>query len=111
VGVDVRRPALSVGTRGRLALELAAAVDAAAGVRRMRGALSAGTQYPGGRVDGIDVADREVVVHIVAECLPLSEVVDVVRSAAEKILGAEGDRRPVRVAVDDLDVGTLPSGL
>jgi hypothetical protein len=106
--VDFARPTVPVGTRGQLALAIAAAVDTTSGSHRVYGALSSGTQYPGGRVDGIDVASHEVAVHIVAERLPLHDVVDAVRSAAEIVLDAQGDRRPVRIVVDDLDLGQLP---
>ncbi len=51
------RPPLDPGQRGRLALAVAAAVDAVGGVRRTGGqGVEVATQYPGGRVLGIRLA-------------------------------------------------------
>ena len=97
------------GRRGRLALAVAAAVDAVGGVRRTGGpGVEVATQYPGGRVLGVRLGADEVTVHIVAERLPLDAVADAVRFAASSALARLGDSRAVAVSVDDLDVASLP---
>jgi hypothetical protein len=88
---------------------LALAVDAVAGVRRSAGSgVEVATQYRGGRIVGVELADREVTVQVVAERLPLGPLADNVRAAARAVLHAAGDDRPVRVVVDDLDLVSLP---
>ena len=68
------------------------------------------TQYPGGRVLGVQLGADEVTVHIIAERLPLDAVADAVRLAARSALAGLGDSRAVAVSVDDLDVASLPGG-
>jgi hypothetical protein len=102
-------PSLPIGSRGRLALAVAAAVDAVKGVRRPDDAsFGPGTQYAGGKVAGIRLADDEIWVHVIAERLPLDPLVEAVRAAALTACRAAGDERPVQVAVDELDVARLP---
>lgn len=109
---------LPPGRRGELALVVAAEVDALDGVHRFGGsnvATVAGvagteiaTQYPGGRVLGVQLSPEEVVVHIVAERLPVHQAADEVVSAGRRALDAAGDSRLVAVVVDDIDVDVLP---
>ena len=109
---------LRPGRRGELALAIAAEVDALDGVRRSGGGGAAtvagvagteiATQYPGGRVLGVQLSFEEVVVHIVAERLPAHRAADEVVSAGRRALDAAGDSRPVAVVVDDIDVDVLP---
>jgi hypothetical protein len=99
-----------IGKRGRLALAVAAAVDTVEGARRADETNSDSTQYAGGRVAGIRLGEDEICVHIVAESLPLDPLVETVRLAAVAASRGAGDERPVRVAVDDLDVAKLPRG-
>ena len=106
------REAAAVGGRGHLALAVAAAIDDLPGVRRSSGqGVEVSTQYPGGRVIGVRLTDREVAVHVTAEQLPLEPVVEAVRSAAVSALREASDLRDVAVYVDDLDVQRLPRGL
>lgn len=99
-----------IGRRGQLALAVAAAVDTVEGARRSDEPNSGSTQYAGGTVAGIHLGEGEICVHIVAESLPLDPLVEIVRLAAVAASRAAGDERPVRVAVDDLDVAKLPGG-
>ncbi len=97
------------GRRGQLAGGIAEAVDAVVGARRSGGSgVEIATQFAGGRVLGVRLAADEVAVHIVAEQLPLHDLVERVRSAATRALGAVGDPRTVAVVVDDVDVASLP---
>jgi hypothetical protein len=108
---DPIRPGVLIGRRGQLATAVAAAVDAVAGARRTGGdGVEVATQYPGGRALGVQLQDRAVVVHVVAERLPLEVMVEEVRAAAVGALRAAGDHRAVVVAVDDLDLDRLPGG-
>jgi hypothetical protein len=114
------------GPRGRLAQQVAAAVDAVDGVRRSGGSGVSGgfggfgvsggfggsgvevaTQYPGGWVSGVRLGDDRIEIHIVAECPAVARVAADVHDAARQVLGAIGDHRAVAVVVDDLDVASL----
>jgi hypothetical protein len=107
----VPRPPVDPDRRGRLALAVAAAVDTVGGVRRTGGpGVEVATQYPGGRVVGVRVGTDEVTVHIVAERLPLDAVAEAVQFATRLALSRLGDSRAVTVAIDDLDVASLPGG-
>ena len=107
-------PEVSVdpGSRGRLALAVAAAVDSVVGVRRTSGpGVEVATQYPGGRVVGVRLGADEVAVHIIAARFPLEIVADAVHAAVGAALAGFGDRRAVAVIIDDLDVSSMPGGL
>ncbi len=98
-----------VSGRGRVALAVAAAVDEVAGVRRTGGiGVEVATQYAGGRVVGVGLSDAGVVVHVIAERLPLEPVISAVQDAARQALQSLSDPRAVNVVVDDLDVKHLP---
>lgn len=102
-------PALPDTNRARLAWSLAVAVDGVAGARRCGGSgVEVSTQYRGGRILGVGLADEEVTVQVIGERLPLGPLTDEVRAAAGAVLRAAGDDRPIRVVVDDLDVTCLP---
>lgn len=106
---DSDRRSLPIGKRGQLASVVATAVDTVAGARRTGGTgVEAATQYAGGRALGVQLGDDQVVVHLVAERLPLDGVVEDVRSAVVGALQARGDTRSVVVAIDDLDLDTSP---
>lgn len=108
---DPTRPSVPIGRRGQVAAAVAAAVDTVAGARRTGGdGVEAATQYAGGRALGVQLEDKAVVVHLVAERLPLEVVAEEVRSAAVGALRAAGDHRGVVVAVDNVDVDRLPRG-
>ncbi len=99
-------------------MAVAAQVDAIARVRRSGGPNPLGgsgvsgtaiaTQYPGGRVLGVQLNADEVVVHIVAERLPVHQAADDAVSAGRRALDAAGDSRLIAVVVDDIDVDALP---
>ena len=109
--LPVPRPPVDPGRRGRLALAVAAAVDSVGGARRTGGqGIEVSTQYPGGRVLGVRLGADEVSVHIVAERLPLDAVAEAVRFATRLALSSLGDSRAVAVAIEDLDVLSLPGG-
>jgi hypothetical protein len=100
----------NLGPRGRVALAVAQAVDSVAGVRRSPGpGVEVATQYRGGKVLGISLGET-VQVHVVVSALPIEAVADQVHWAARYALDAAGDRRPVAVVIDDLDVDVLPRG-
>ena len=92
-------------------MRVAAAVDAISGVRRGGGhGVEVATHYPGGRVVGVSLtSETTVVVHIVAERLPLQDLADEVGTVARAALRSCGDDRAVMVFIDDLDVERLPS--
>jgi hypothetical protein len=99
------------GRRGRVALAVAAAVDTVVGVRRSGGpGVEVATQYPGGRVVGVRLGGEQIVVHIIAERLPLQTVADAVHAAVGATLAGLGDRRAVAVRIDDLDVSSISGG-
>jgi hypothetical protein len=94
-----------------LALAVAVAVDSVGGARRTGGqGIEVSTQYPGGRILGVRLGTDEVTVHIIAERLPLDAVAEAVRSAVRSALSGLGDSRTVAVAIEDLDVLSLPGG-
>lgn len=99
------------GARGRLAAAVAEAVDAVGGARRSGGpGVEVATQHRNGKVVGVQLAEKQVLVQVTAERLPLPLLVEQVRAAAARVLSDQGDSRPVVVTVDDLNVDRLPSG-
>ena len=88
---------------------MAAAVDTVSGVRRSGGpGVEVATQYPGGRVVGVRLADDEVAVQVVAERLPLNPSPTRCTPPTRAVLHASDDERAVHVVVDDLDLTSLP---
>jgi hypothetical protein len=102
------------GSRGRLALQVADAVDSVPGARRSSGAgTMIATQFRGGSVAGVRLSDEEISVHIVAERLDVVRLASAVSAAVTATLARSGERRRVTVNVDDLDLdvgGEIPSG-
>jgi hypothetical protein len=108
-GADRSRDPIPPSGRGLVAGSVAAAVDRVAKVRRSGGSrVEVSTQYRGGRILGVALGDTEVVVHVIAEALPLEPIVAAVRDAALRALSSLSDSRAVSVVVDDLDVQRLP---
>jgi hypothetical protein len=104
-------PPVDPGRRGHLALAVAAAVDTVTGARRTGGhGVEVATQFPGGRVVGVQLGADEVAVHIIAERVPLDTIADAVHVAVRAALADVGDRRAVSVTIDDLDVSSMPGG-
>jgi hypothetical protein len=96
------------GRRGRVALAVAEAVDRVDGVRRTAGpGVGVATQYRGGQAVGVGLSDDGVTVHVEVLHIRLAVVVDAVHVAVRQALDGIGDRRPVSVIVDDLDLGDL----
>jgi hypothetical protein len=94
-----------------VALAVAAAVDTVVGVRHTGGpGVEAATHYPGGRVIGVRLGGDQIVVHIIAQRLPLDTVADAVHAAGAATLAGLGERRAVAVRMDDLDVSSMPDG-
>jgi hypothetical protein len=62
------------------------------------------TQYRGGRVVGVRLSDEKITVHIVAERMGVAAVAQDVHFAARRALDTIGDRRPLAVLVDDIDL-------
>ncbi|HZM78429.1 MAG TPA: hypothetical protein VFC19_22105 [Candidatus Limnocylindrales bacterium] len=87
-----------------LAISIADAVSAAPGVRRLTGgdAIEAATQYPGGKVVGVRLAET-VQIHLVADRVPLPPVGAEAAKAARSVLAKAGDDRPVEVFIDDIE--------
>lgn len=87
-----------------LAASIAEAVRAVPGVRRLDrgGTIEASTQYAGGKVVGVRLADT-VEVHVAAGRVPLRPVGEGVAKAARSVLAAAGDDRPVEVFIDDIE--------
>ena len=89
-------------------MAVAAAVDTVAGVRRSKGTgIEVATQYRGGKTLGVRLSDDSVEVHVVAERPEVARLAQMVHEAARRALDGIGDRRPVAVVVDDLDVASL----
>jgi hypothetical protein len=104
-------PELDPGPRGRVAMAVAAAVDTVSGARRSRGTgVEVATQYRGGRTVGVRLGDERIEVHVIAERPEVTAVARDVHAVARRALDAVGDRRPVAVVVDDLDVASLVAG-
>jgi hypothetical protein len=97
--------------RRELAETVAAAVDGVAGVRRTfgSGVAECSTLFPGGRVEGVALRDESVLVCVALARLPVPAVAGEVTAAARSALKALGDKRPVDVVIDDLDLNELPA--
>jgi hypothetical protein len=96
------------GARGKVAMAVAAAVDALSGVRRSRGTgVEIATQYRGGRTVGVRLRDDRVEIHVVAERPQIARLGEEIHAAARRALDGIADHRPVAVFVDDLDVVSL----
>lgn len=97
--------------RAALARAVAAAVAAVPGVARLSGGagpVEVATLYPGGKVLGVRVAGGRIAVHVAAARLPLPPLVAEVRAAAERAAAGLGERRPVDVTVEALELDALP---
>jgi hypothetical protein len=102
---------LDPGPRGRLVQLVAAAVDAVGGVRRSAGdGVGIVTQYPGGAVTGVRLADGEVTVCIVVEDIRVKVAADVVRASVGRTLRVAGEQRRVNVIVADIDLDVIVEG-
>jgi hypothetical protein len=87
---------------------VAAAVDSVAGTRRSRGTgIEVATQYRGGKAVGVRLRDDRVEVHFVAEHPDVTRLAEEIHAVTRRALDGIGDRRPVAVFVDDLDVVSL----
>jgi hypothetical protein len=110
VGLEKRRQGGVGGfDRGAVARAIAAGVASVPGVRRLhpgRG-VEAATQYPGGKVVGVELGARRLRVHVVLDLLPVGPVVRRVHAVAGTVLRAAGLPLPVEVVVEDLDGGAL----
>jgi len=106
-GESIARPA----TRRRdLALAVAAAAESVPGIRMTAGhsRIEISTLYPGGRVAGVSLGEKAVIVSVVASRLPIPAVAEEVAVAVRAALEERDDRRPVEVVVDDIDLDQLP---
>lgn len=104
---------MTSGTVDRVALAraVAAGVTRVRGVARLSGGagVEAATYHPGGKVLGVRVGQDTVTVHIVADQLPLTDLIKQVRRATMTVLAAYTDGRAVDVVVEDLDITSLPA--
>ncbi len=93
------------GSRGRLALVVAAAVDEVGGARRAAGSgVEVATQYRGGRVVGVRLSPDRVTVNVVASDLRVKDLADAVHDAVCRALKSAGEQRWVDVVVADVDL-------
>jgi hypothetical protein len=108
---SLERPPVSPpdpGPRATVAAAVAVAVDTVAGARRTSGTgVEVATQYRGGKTVGVRLSDEGVEVHVVAERPGVARLADEIHVAARSALDGLGDRRPVGVFIDDLDVAAL----
>lgn len=104
---------MTSGTLDRegLARAVAAGVTRVRGVARLSGgtAVEAATYHPGGKVLGVRVGQDTVTVHIVADQLPLTDVIERVQRATMTVLATYVDGRGVDVVVEDLEITGLPT--
>lgn len=97
--------------RARLAVDIAAAVEAVPGAVLTAGqGVALATQFRGGSVAGVRLDDESVTVQIVARTVPLPSLVDAVHVAAAQVLRAHRDGRAVLVHVADLDWEAVMTG-
>jgi hypothetical protein len=96
---------------GVIAQAVALGVAGVAGVARLSpgAGVEAATYFAGGKTVGVVVRQDQVRVHIVLGQLPIAEVAERAREAAQRVLRALGAERPVEVVVEDLDVEQLPT--
>ncbi len=96
---------------GVIAQAVAFGVAGVAGVARLSpgAAVEAATYFAGGKTIGVVVRRDEVVVHVVVSELPLVQVTERVRKAAQRVLRALAAERPVEVVVEDLELEQLPT--
>jgi hypothetical protein len=96
---------------GVIAQAVALGVAGVAGVARLTSGagVEAATYWAGGKTIGVVVRQDQVRVHIVLSQLPIAQVTEGVREAAQRVLEALGAERPVEVVVEDLEVEQLPT--
>lgn len=94
----------SISQRGQLAAAIASSVDKVPDVERSK-SLMLSTLYPGGRIDGVVLSEKQVTVHILIDPSrygdDLRRIGESARRAAEKVLRSLGDGRPVIIRIDD----------
>jgi hypothetical protein len=95
---------------GVISRAVALGVGGVAGVVRLTpgAGVEAATYFGGGKSVGVVVRKDQLRVHIVVSQLPIAQVTERVREAAQRVLGALGAERPVEVVVEDLEVEQLP---
>ena len=96
---------------GVISQAVALGVAGVAGVARLTpgAGVEAATYFAGGKTVGVVVRQDQVRVHIVLSQLPIVEVAERARAAAQRVLGALGAERRVEVVVEDLEVEQLPT--
>jgi len=101
---------LSTAERAAIAHAVAARVAGLAGVAGLSAghAVEAATYYPGGKTVGVAVHDETVTVHVVIDALPVHDVAERVRRAAEASLAELGRGGRVDVVIEDVVVAGLP---
>jgi hypothetical protein len=95
---------------GLISRAVALGVAGVAGVARLTpgAGVEAATYFAGGKTLGVVVQKDQVRVHVVLSQLPIAQVTERVREAAQRVLRALGAERPVEVVVEDLEVEQLP---
>jgi hypothetical protein len=95
--------------REDIAAAIADAVTSVPGVAGLTGGegVEIATFFAGGKVVGVHLGEDEVDVHIVADRTPLTQVADEAAAAALRVLSAAGDKRRVRVYVDDVAIESI----
>jgi hypothetical protein len=84
---------------------VAAAVDTVGGVRRSAGdGVSVATQYRGGTITGVRLADGEVTVCIVVRGVWVKAAAEAVRTSVGQALKQAGEQRRVNVVVADVEI-------
>jgi hypothetical protein len=110
--LDAGRPG---GDRADLARSVANAVEAVPGVVRLVGGggpLEVATLYRHGKVIGVRLTDRTVIVHVAVGVLPLQEVTTAVGRAVRDVLSRADDDRGVAVVVEELEgVSAFPESV
>ena len=96
---------------GVISLAVALGVAGVAGVARLTpgAGVEAATYFAGGKTVGVVVRQDQVRVYIVLSQLPIAEVAERAREAAQRVLRALGAERLVEVVVEDLEIEQLPT--
>jgi hypothetical protein len=96
--------------RAVLAAAVATALAQVPGVARLSPGtgVEVATQFAGGKVVGVAVRDDAVVAHLVVDRVPVDQVAQAARAAAEAALADLGVARRLDLVIDDVDLDHLP---
>lgn len=96
--------------RAVLAAAVATALARVPGVARLSPGtgVEVATQFAGGKVVGVAVRDDAVVAYLVVDRVPVDQVAQAARAAAEAALADLGVARRLDLVIDDVELDHLP---